>query len=420
MAKKNRLTRTLIILVIGVGIIFAQIKYKAFTKIKDSLFAKKKEEAKPEEKGEKPEEKKEGPKKEGEAKPQEQQEPVSVKVTKAQKTDFQDILPVLGTIEGIAEIDLKFEVPGVIEFYNFKDGDRVRRGDVIARLDNQDSLLKVKYRKAKLEVAETALEGAHKKIEMYQHLYDIGAIIKAKLEEAQIEVENKTKEVEAAKIEVESAKQELSKTYLKSPIDGVLGAREAEPGEYVTSNNDIVSVIDTTEVYAKIGIVEKDINKIQAQQMAKFTIDSAPNRSFDGEVVTITPMIKGKSRTLTVKAKIANDDNLLIPGMFTRGLVVVFSKKNTFSIPIKAIETSGEQSFVYVADEKNIAHQKPVKIGYTAMDDVQIDEGIEEGDLVITDTPVKLKDGAPIKITEKEEASGEAPKGVGAEVGEKE
>ncbi|MBI1884212.1 MAG: efflux RND transporter periplasmic adaptor subunit [Chlamydiae bacterium] len=414
MAKQSRLARTILIVVLGLVIIVAQVKFKVFTQIKDKIFGKKTTEVKPEGEKEKP---KEESQKEA---PKEEQEPVDVKVTKAQKADFQDLLPVLGSIEGLSEIDLKFEVPGIIEFYNFQDGDRVRKGDVIARLDNRDALLKVKYRKAKLEVAETGVSSAKKKQEMYQKLYDIGAIIKAKIEEVQLDLENKQREYDAAKIEVESSKEELSKTYLKSPIDGVLGARDAEPGEYVTSNSDIVSVIDTSEVYAKIGIVEKDINKLQSGQAAKFFVDTYPNKSYDGEIVSITPMIKGKSRTLTVKAKLPNDENApLVPGMFTRGFVTVYSKQNTFALPIKAVETSGEEAFVFIVDDKNVAHQRPIKVGYTATDEIQIDDGIAEGELVVTETPVKLKDGAPVKITEKEEASGEAPKGVGAEIGEK-
>lgn len=413
MPKKTHFARTLIIALIGVGVIvFAQLKFQLVTKAIDKVTGKKAEEVKPEEK------KEEAPKEGEEAKKaEEEQEPVGVKVIKAQKADFQDLLPVLGTIEGVSDIDLKFEVPGVVEFFNFKEGDRVRKGDVIARLDNKDALLKVKYRKAKLEVAQTAWDSAKKKLEIYQNLYDIGAIIKSKLEETELEVENKQKEYDAAKIEVDSSKQELTKTYLKSPIDGVLGPRDVEAGEYVTSNTDVVSVVDTRQVYGKIGIVEKDINKLQMGQPTKFFVDTYPNKTFDGEIVAITPVIKGKSRTLTVRAKLPNDENLLVPGMFTRGLVTVYSKKDTIAVPIKAIETSGEETFVFVVDEKNVAHQKPVKIGYTAIDEVQIDEGVAEGDLVVTDTPIKLKEGAPVKITEKEEVSGEAPVGVGAEVG---
>ncbi len=424
MLKKSRTARTITLSVIAIVLVFAQVKFKVFSLIKEKLSGKKTEqstkteppkEAKPEEKKDKASKDQDGKGKEAK---EEEQEPVSVKVMKVQKSDFQDLLPVLGTVEGLSEIDLKFELPGVLEFFNFKEGDRVKKGDVIARQDNKDALLKVKYRKAKLEVAQTTLDQAKKKLEIYQSLYDIGAIIKSKLEETQLEVDNKQKEYDAAKIEVASSKQELSKTYMKSPIDGVLGLRDADPGEFVTSNSDIVSIIDTTEVHAKIGIVEKDINKVQKDQAGKFFLDTYPNKSFDGTVDIVTPMIKGKSRTLTVKVKIANPENLLIPGMFTRGTITVFSKKDTYVVPIKAVETSGEESFVFVVDEKNIAHQRPIKTGYITIDEVQIDEGIAEGDMVITDTPIKLKEGAPVKITEKEEASGEAPVGVGAEIGE--
>src|SRR5574341_2609554 len=149
MARKSHLARTIIIAVIGIVVVIGLIKFIP------KITGKKPEEVKPEDKKEG--EKKEGEKAEGEKQEaaEEEQEPVGVKVIKAQKADFQDLLPVMGTSEGLSEIDLKFEVPGTIEFFNFKEGDRVRKGDVIARLDNKDALLKVKYRKAKLAVALT-------------------------------------------------------------------------------------------------------------------------------------------------------------------------------------------------------------------------------------------------------------------------
>ena len=422
--RKSKIGLIVFILLVVCCVSFLEVRFGFFRDMfkKTQTEEEKKADKKAEEKKEvKKEEKKEDKKKEDEKKPEaEEQDAIVVKAEKVKKGDFKDELYILGNIEGLREIELKFEVNGIIEFFNFKEGDPVKKGEVIARLNNKDPLLKVKYRKAKLGVAKSNYNQAAKKLEMHENLFKIGAIIKPKLEEVQLEVQTKQREVEAATIEVESAKQELSKTYMKAPIDGIIGKRDAEIGEFVTSNSDVISAIDITAVYVAIGIVEKDINKVENGQPVVANVDTYPDKEFTGEIVSTQPIIQGKSRTLTVKAKVDNSEGLLIPGMFSRGRITVFTKKDTISVPIAAIEGKGEESHVFVVKEDNTVEPRKVKVGYIATESVQIDEGLEEGDIVVTDTPVKLKKGALVKVAEEEAPSGEAPEGVGAEAAGKE
>ncbi len=437
MARKNKLKLIIFILIMGGALSYGELKYKIFSGFfktaekkddkAESDKTQKEGEEKPKDQEQKPEDKKteektpkEGEKPGEEAKEEaKEEEAVVVKAIKVKKGEFKDVLPILGTVEGSSEVDLKFEVNGIIDFFNFKEGDFVRKGDVVSRLNNSDAMLKVKYRQAKLEVAQTAIKGAQKKVDIYQNLYKIGAVIKEKLDETEIDLENKQKEYEAAKIEVESAKAELDKTYLKSPIDGVLGQRDADPGEFATSNTDVISVYDTKEVFVKIGVVEKDINKVTANLPVSIAVGTYPDKEFQGTVVNTMPRIQGKSRTLTVKAKISNEDNLLVPGMFAKGTITVYTKKDTISVPIDAVQGKEGESHVFIVDENSKTVKKDIKVGYIASEEIQIDEGLAEGDQVVTDSPVKLKEGIKVKVAEeKEEDSKEAPKGVGAEIGE--
>ncbi|MDP8217816.1 MAG: efflux RND transporter periplasmic adaptor subunit [Candidatus Theseobacter exili] len=423
--RKGRIGLVVFILLVICCVGFLEIRFNFFKDMFSKTLTeeeKKADEKKEKEKKEaKKEEKSEEEKKKEKAQPEgEEQEAIVVKAEKIKKGDFKDELYILGNIEGLREIDLKFQVNGIIEFFNFKEGDPVKKGEVISRLNNKDPLLKVKYRKAKLGVAKSSYNQAAKKLEMHDDLFKIGAIIKPKLEEVQLEAQTKQREVEAATIEVESAKQELSKTYMKAPIVGIIGEKDAEIGEFVTSNSDVISAIDITSVYVAIGIVEKDINKVENGQPAIVTVDTYPDKEFSGEIVSTQPIIQGKSRTLTVKAKVDNSQGLLIPGMFARGRITVFTKKDTISVPIAAIEGKGEESHVFVVKEDNTVEPRKVKVGYIATETVQIDEGLQEGDVVVTDTPVKLKKGALVKVAEEDAPSGEAPEGVGAESEEKE
>ncbi|NQT06631.1 MAG: biotin/lipoyl-binding protein, partial [Candidatus Omnitrophica bacterium] len=143
------------------------------------------------------------------------EEAVLVKVYKVARRDFQDTLPSLGNIKGYREMDLKFEVNGVIDSINFREGEKIREGDIIASLDQYDSLLKLKY--AKIELDKNKM------------LFELGSIIKMKLDQAELEYE--------------SAKSDLDKTYMYAPRDGVLGTRDAEVGEFATSNDKVVTLI---------------------------------------------------------------------------------------------------------------------------------------------------------------------------------
>ena len=121
---------------------------------------------------------------------EEQKEAVPVRCYKVAPTDFKDDLPVMGTIKGGLEIPLKFEINGVIDSINFREGDVINKGDIIASINKKDAQLKVDYSKSKLESAKTQALAAKKKYEIHKTLYDIGGIIKAKLEEVELEAKS--------------------------------------------------------------------------------------------------------------------------------------------------------------------------------------------------------------------------------------
>lgn len=345
-------------------------------------------------------------KKEEQAKKKEEQTQIlpRVKVYKATKQDFKDVLSSIGSIQGISETNLKFETNGVVKSFNFREGDIVRRGEVIAELDHYDSELKVKFRAVKVEGAQTAVEAAQQKLETHKKLYDIGAIIEDKLEEVRLELEKAKAELKGAQIEQESAKSEVEKTYLLAPIDGVIGSKLVEPGEFVTSNTKVATIVEISSVYAEVGIIEKDLDKIEPGQKVMIKVDTYPDQDFLGEIENIAPTVGG-SRTLTVKARIQNPENLLLPGMFTRVKITVYEKADTFVVPRKSVNSQDNQFSIFVIDPENKAVLTQVEVGHFSADYAQLDAGIKEGDQVVIEAlSANLKDGADVEIVEVQEA----------------
>ena len=135
-----------------------------------------------------------------------EEEATPVKVFKVKKTDFKDTLPAIGNIKGFKEIELKFQVAGVIESFNFEEGEKIQEGDIIASLIQRDALLKLKY--AEIEMNKNA------------KLFELGAISQMKLDQS--------------KLEYESAKSDLDKTNIYATSNGLLGSRLMDVGSYVT------------------------------------------------------------------------------------------------------------------------------------------------------------------------------------------
>jgi len=325
-----------------------------------------------------------------------------VKVYKAAKQDFKDVLKSIGTIQGSTETNLKFETNGIVQTFNFREGDIVRRGEVIAELEHYDSELKVKFRSVKIEGAQTSVHAVEHKYSTHKKLFDIGAIIEDKLEEVRWEVEKAKADLRAAQVEMESAKSEVEKTYLLAPMDGVIGSKLIEAGEYVTSNIKVATIVQISSVFAEVGIIEKDLDKIEPGQKVQIRVDTYPDQDFFGEIENIAPTVGG-SRTLTVKARIQNPENLLLPGMFTRVQITVYEKADTFVLPKVAVNSQEDIFNVFVISPENKSILTEVEVGHLSADYAQIDAGIQVGDQVVVETLSPLKDDADVEIVEVQE-----------------
>lgn len=344
-----------------------------------------------------------------------EEEGIPVKAFKVKRTDFKDTLPCIGNIKGYKEVDLKFQVAGIIESFNFEEGEKVQEGDIMASLIQRDALIKLKY--AEVELAKN------------QKLMDAGAISPLKMEQS--------------KLEYESAKSELDKTNIYAMSNGLLGARLMDVGNYVTPNDKAGVFVDTGKVYAEFNIIERDVPKVSLGQKVEVFVDAYPNKSFSGTVDRIAPIIEGKSRTETIKIELDNKEGLLKPGMFTRALIATYEKKDALVVPSSSLKKKESEYFVYAIikeekkeesgeakakekksgwlfggkkkpkEEPKTAAEKPVEyggieirkvnLGYMTQDLVEVDNGLNEDDLIVTEVQEEFKDKQKVEIIEVQE-----------------
>jgi membrane fusion protein (multidrug efflux system) len=346
-----------------------------------------------------------------------EEEPAPIKVFKVKRMDFKDTLPAIGNIKGFKEVDLKFQVAGIIESFNFEEGEKVQEGDIIASLIQRDALLKLKY--AEIEASKN------------QRLLDIGVVSPMKAEQS--------------KLEYESAKSDLDKTNIYASTNGLLGSRIMDVGSYVTPNDKVGIFVSVDRVYAEFNIIEKDVPKVALGQRAEVFVDAFPNKSFNGTVDRIAPIVEGRSRTENIKVEIDNKEGLLRPGMFTRALISTYEKKDTIVVPSSALKKKEADYFVYVVNReepkaapakerpkekqkkglglfqgkgkkeepKPEVKEKPaeygsieirkIRLGYMTQDLVEVDDGLKEGEMIAIEVQEDLKDKAKVEISEVQE-----------------
>jgi len=337
------------------------------------------------------------------------EEKIPVRVFKVSKVDYKDDLPVVGTIKSIPEIELKFQRNGIVRKFSYDEGDKIKKGNIIAILDQEDARLEVEWAEAKILTAKAEANTFRKRLQVMKELYDTGALIKAKVEEVEAQLEAAECKIKQAEVELKSAKAKLDKTYLYAPRDGILGKKEIEEGEFVTTNDKVASLLDPDNLYAEIGIIEKDISKVRRGLQAEIVVDSYMQQktSFWGTVERIFPNIEAKSRTLTVRIKIRSrkTKELLLPGMFARVKIFIYSKDNAIVVPDTSVDLRSRPPQVSFIEDGKVVNRK-VSIDWVGTGYIVIRSGVKVGDLVIVETPglKRLEPGTPVEIIETQES----------------
>ncbi len=297
---------------------------------------------------------------------------IPVNAIEAKLGRFQDAINAVGTLKGEAEIELRFQVDGRIEELNVMPGRKVRRGEIIGRLSERDAMLKVQRAKNELEQTEK--------------LYQLGGVSKTKLDEA--------------RLNLDVAQSELDKTRLTATRDGILGEREADVGEFVTPQRKVSTLVSIKNVLVKVGIIEKQVDKIYPGQKMLVTVDAYPGNVFEGTIESISPIIIGESKTFEITAKIPNPDSLLLPGMFARTKVITYEADDAISVPNDALVKTSGGFQLFTINKDNVAESKDVQVGYVSTEFTQIQAGINPGEIVIVQKPPELKAGSKVKIIE--------------------
>lgn len=330
----------------------------------------------------------------------------AVEVARVEVLRLTDDAQAVGSLRSRQGVMLRPEVSGRVTRINFRDGERVRRGQLLVQLDDQLPLAQLKQAEAELSIARAS----HKR---NQELLAQNFISQQRVEES------------AANLQVAQAKLALARATVQrlkivAPFDGVTGIRSINVGDYLKDGADIVNIEDLEAIYVDFRLPERFQSKLQKGQTALVDIDALPGQRHAAVILAIDPLVDANGRSIGLRACIDNRQLRLRPGMFARITTVFGVRDEARMIPEEALVPQGGRLFVYrLVDgpdqDTRIAQRVEVKVGTRQPGKVEVTEGLQPGEVVVTAGHQRIqKDGTPVRVLELPKAGGTGPNGPAA------
>ena len=328
--------------------------------------------------------------------------PPTVEAAKVEVARITDGTQAVGSLRSRRGVVLRPEVSGRITQLNFTDGQRVRKGQVLVQFDDQLPLAQVQQSQAELSIAL-----ANQK--RNQELVAQNFISQRSLDES------------AANLQVAQAKLSLAKATaarlkIVAPFDGIVGIRQVNVGDYLKDGADIVNIEDIEAIFVDFRLPERFQNKVRRGQTATLDIDALPGRQYTAQIQAIDPLIDANGRSVGVRGCVDNRMLQLRPGMFARVNTVFGSRENARVIPEEAIIPQGGRQFVIKLldgpnEQTKTSKRVEVKVGLRTPGKVEIVEGLEPGETVVTTGQQRVqRDGTLVTVVDLAAArAGRAP-----------
>lgn len=339
---------------------------------------------------------------------------VAVEVDVVRHEHIQDRRQFTGSIYPLYQYIVAPKVSGRVMEINVRIGDWVESGEVIARIDDAEYQQEVLEAEANLRISQANLaeaksqfELAEQELDRVRSLQEKGIASPSELDAADTNREALESRVELAQAQVEqrlaalnSAKIRLGYTVLLGTEPGFVGERFVDEGGLLATNSPVVSVIGIDTVIVRTTVIERVYGQIELGQPAQIEVDAYPDKSFDGRVSRLAPMLDQASRVAQLEVEVANDSQLLKPGMFCRVNVVLAEKDSAQVVPSRSVVRRGESEGIFLLDEEeSTARYVPVEIGITTPEMSEVLSPHIEG-LVVTIGQHLLEDGSRVVVRE--------------------
>lgn len=323
---------------------------------------------------------------------------VPVTVEEVGTADVEDRIMATGTLRATEVVSLQVETGGFLEIgknasgRRLGEGDRVKVGDVVARVTGEDVRLA-----ARTEVNRQRYEAARSEYESIKSLFDTGAANKTELREAESTLED-------ARLEYDRSLNSEKRNQLVTPIDGVILrlARDAQGqpfanGQFVVPGTEIAQIAPPEKLVADVDLVGSDMARVTPGLPARVRHHAWNKQIFSGTVIRLAPMIDLVTRALRAEVEVENHKDLLRPGMFVEVTIVGETRERVRVVPRDAVADRGGKWVVFVLEGQRVLRRE-VSLGLRDDDIVEIKEGLEAGERVVTRGLETLTDETRVRV----------------------
>jgi RND family efflux transporter MFP subunit len=324
--------------------------------------------------------------------------PMTVELGAIKKGDLSAHLIVVGNLIGEQTVDVAPKTSGRVESIRVQLGDRVRRNQVLAKIEDREIVEQVRQAVASQEVSkatirqrEADLRVAEVNFERSKNLYGRQLLAKQALDDAESRYLAAQAQLDLSKAQqtqtdarLEELRINLQNTSVISPVDGFVGKRNVDAGAMVSQNSPIASVVDISRLRMVANVVEKDLRMVSVGDLADVEVDAYPGETFRGRIARIAPVLDPSTRTASMEVEVPNASFKLKPGMYARVNLTVEDRKDVLVAPKNAVIDFESKRGVWVPSAENRAQFIAVELGIEDTDRVEIKSGLKEGDKIVT------------------------------------
>ena len=337
-------------------------------------------------------------------------EPPAVPVIAAQALaqDIPVTLQVVGRAEAYESVVLKSRVDGQVAAVLFTEGQQVKQGDVLIRLDPADYAARLQQAEANAARDEALIAKSRSDTARYTALKQRNFVSEEKVNDIRTSEAAASANLRASKAAAEVARLQLSYTTIRAPITGVVGARVVFPGSAVKINDTTLAVINRLRpLLVSFSVPEKHLPRLRAaiksgagRMQVDISLPSDPSQHFDGKVRFIDNTVDASTGTILLKAELANDDERLTPGQFLNVTLLLETLSNAVTVPNEAVQQGADGNFVFVVRDDATVEVRKIETAAAKAGKTAIAKGLAVGETVVTDGQLRLTPGARVKIKE--------------------
>ncbi|MEZ5290393.1 MAG: efflux RND transporter periplasmic adaptor subunit [Vicinamibacterales bacterium] len=353
--------------------------------------------------------------------------PMTVEVATPTKGDISAELTVVGNLIGAQTVDVVPRAGGRLVSVNVQLGDRVSRGQLLAKIEDQEINEQVKQAEAAHAVAqatirqrEADLKFAEVNLERSQNLFQRQLLPRQSLDDAEARHSAATAQLDLARAQFSQAQARLDElriskanTSIVSPVNGFVGKRNMDPGAWASQQAPVASVVDISSVRLVANVVEKDLRLVNAGDPARVSVDAFPGEAFEGRIARVAPVLDPATRTAEIEIEVPNRDFRLKPGMYARMSVTIESRKNATLVPKASVVDYNGTRGVFTMTAENKAKFLPVEVGIEDADHVEVRNGITAADTLVTNGASALRDNDTLVLAGQPAGAGGGRRGQG-------